>query len=87
MTDSNLRYPGTSVRALCLEPNGLSVKNGARLLGVTRQAINNHLNGKAGISPELTVQQSKVFGGEDERRLSLQLDFDLAQASRRVDSM
>ncbi|MBA4173684.1 MAG: addiction module antidote protein, HigA family [Hyphomicrobium sp.] len=87
MTDSNPPHPGIIVRARCLEPNGLSVKDGARLLGVTRQALNNLVNGKAGISPEMAVRLSRVFGGEDERWLRLQLDFDLAQARKRVDSM
>lgn len=87
MIDSNPPHPGTIVRARCLEPNALSVKDGARLLGVTRQALNNLVNGKAGISPEMAVRLSRVFGGEDERWLRLQLDFDLAQARKRVDSM
>jgi antitoxin HigA-1 len=34
-------HPGLSVRYDCLEPLGLSVAEGAKVLGVTRQAMNN----------------------------------------------
>jgi addiction module HigA family antidote len=37
--------PGLSVRADCLEPLGLSVTEAAKALGVSRQALNNLING------------------------------------------
>lgn len=75
------------MRARCLEPHGLTVADGARLLGVTRQALNNLVNGKAGISPEMAIRLSKVFGQDDESWLQLQLAFDLAQARRRANTI
>ena len=45
-------HPGRIVRHGCLEPVGLSVIAGAEVLGVTRQTLNNIINGKSGISPE-----------------------------------
>jgi hypothetical protein len=45
-------HPGLSVRRDCLEPLGLNVTEGAKALCVTRQALNNLVNGKSGISPE-----------------------------------
>ena len=68
----------------CLEPLGLSVTEGARVLGVTRQALNNLVNGQAGVSPETAVRLWKAFGGTAESWLGLQLDYDLAQVMRRV---
>lgn len=87
MVDSIPSHPGTLVRARCLEPHCLTVADGARLLGVTRQALNNVVNGKAGISPEMAIRLSKVFGGGDESWLQLQLAFDLAQARKRSDTI
>ena len=37
-------HPGRIVRDECLEPLGLSVTDGAGVLGVTRQALNNIVN-------------------------------------------
>ena len=33
-------HPGRSILSACLAPSGLSVTDGAKLLGVTRQAMN-----------------------------------------------
>jgi addiction module HigA family antidote len=75
-------HPGLSVRLDCLEPLGLSVTAAAQALGVTRQALNNVVNGKAGISPEMAIRLDKAFGGTPEAWLSLQMAFDLAQARK-----
>jgi addiction module HigA family antidote len=73
-------HPGRTVRHDCLEPLGLSVTEGAKILGVTRQALNNVVNGKAGISPEMAIRLSKAFGSTPETWLKMQLAHDLAQA-------
>ena len=53
------------------------------MLGVTRQALNNLLNGKSGISPEMAVRLAKAFGSSAETWLGIQLDYDLAQVRSR----
>ena len=73
-------HPGLSVRYDCLEPLELSVTEAAKALGVSRQALNNLVNGKAGISPEMAIRLDKAFGGTAETWLSLQTAYDLAQA-------
>jgi addiction module HigA family antidote len=83
----NPPHPGLSVRHDCLEPLGLTVTEGARVLGVTRQALNNLVNGKSGISPEMAVRLSKAFGGTPSSWLGIQLDYDLAQVMRRADGI
>ena len=82
MSMKNPPHPGLSVRHDCLEPLGLSVTDAARALGVTRQALNNLVNGKSGISPEMAIRLDKAFGGGAEIWLGLQLDYDLAQARK-----
>ncbi len=50
MRMKNPPHPGRIVRQECVEPLGLTVTQAARALGVTRQALNNLVNGKAGVS-------------------------------------
>ena len=83
MAMKNPPHPGLTVRHDCLEPLGLTVTAGAKILGVTRQALNNLVNGKSGISSEMAIRLSKAFGSRPEVWLGMQLDYDLAQARRR----
>ncbi len=53
---------------------------GAKVLGVTRQALNNVVNGKSGISPEMALGLAKAFGSTPETWLRMQLAYDLAEA-------
>ena len=85
MPMKNPPHPGETVRYDCLEPLGLTVTEGAKALGVTRQALNNLVNGKSGISPEMALRLSKAFGSSPETWLKMQLDYDLAQARRSED--
>ncbi len=85
MPMKNPPHPGRSIRSACLEPLGLSVTDGAKVLGVTRQALNNVVNGKAGVSPEMAIRLSKAFGSTAETWLRMQLAYDLA-AARKTES-
>ena len=80
-------HPGETVRCDCLDPLGLSVTEGAKVLGVSRQALNNLVNGKSGISPEMAIRLSKAFGSSPETWLRMQLDYDLAQARQQEDKI
>ena len=86
-TMKNPPNPGETVRYDCLEPLGLTVTEGAKALGVTRQALSNLVNGKSGISPEMAIRLSKAFGSSPETWLKMQLDYDLAQAMQRSDKI
>ena len=78
----NPPHPGLSVRHDCLEPLGLSVTEGANVLGVTRQAMNNLLSDKAGISAEMAIRREKAFRTGAETWLRTQAAYDLAQAKK-----
>jgi antitoxin HigA-1 len=82
MPMKNPPHPGRSIRNACLEPLGLSVTEGAKVLGVTRQALSNVINCKAGISPEMAIRLSKAFGSTPETWLRMQLAYDLAEARK-----
>jgi len=82
MKMKNPPHPGRIVRQECIEPLGLTVTKAARALGVSRQALNNLVNLKAAISPEMAIRLSKAFGSRPEVWLGLQMDYDLAQAEK-----
>ncbi len=77
-------HPGRIVRQECIEPLGLSITAAAEALGVARQTLNNLVNGRAGISPEMAIRLAKAFGGSAETWLGVQMDYDLAAAERRT---
>lgn len=77
----NPPHPGRIIREECLDPLGLTVTAAARVLGVTRQALNNLVNEKAGISPEMAVRLSKAFGSDPGTWLRMQTAYDLAQVN------
>jgi antitoxin HigA-1 len=87
MPIKNPAHPGRVIRNACLEPLGLSVTEGAKILGVTRQALNNVINGKSGISPEMAIRLSKAFGSTPETWLRMQLAYALAQARKKESSI
>ena len=82
MPMKNPAHPGRIVKSACLEPLALSVTDGAKILGVTRQTLSNVIHGKSGISPEMAIRLSKAFGSTPETWLRMQLAYDLAQARK-----
>ncbi len=82
MPMKNPPHPGRIVRQDCIEPLGLTITGAAKALGITRQALNNLVNGKAGVSPEMAVRISKAFGSSPEMWLRLQANYDLARVRR-----
>src|ERR1700761_6955067 len=80
MPMKNPPHPGLSIRNDCIEPLGLPTAAAAKILGVTRQTLNNLVNGKSGISADMAIRLDKAFGGGAETWLRLQMAYDLAQA-------
>jgi antitoxin HigA-1 len=78
MPMKNPPHPGGFVLRECIEPLGLSITNAAAALGVTRTTLSELVNAKRGISPEMAVRLSKVFGGSAEAWLVQQAQYDLA---------
>jgi antitoxin HigA-1 len=82
MPIKNSVHPGRIVKHDCLEALDLSVTAAAKVLGVTRQTLNNIVNEKTGISPEMAIRLSKAFGSTPESWLQMQVNYDLAEARR-----
>ncbi len=81
----NPPHPGEIIREFCIEALGLTVTDGAKFLGVSRKTFSALLNGKSGVSPEMALRLSKVFGRTPEGWLKLQLQYDLWQTEQKVD--
>jgi antitoxin HigA-1 len=75
-------HPGTIVRFDCIEPLNLTITRAARILGVTRQALNNLVNEKAGISAEMAIRLEQAFGGSATTWIQMQANYDLAKARK-----
>src|SRR5580692_4392744 len=82
MMMKNPPHPGGVVLRQCIEPSGLSITDAAEALGVTRNTLSELVNGKRGISPEMAVRLSQVFGGTEQGWLVQQAQYELAQVRR-----
>ncbi len=79
----NPPHPGEIIKELCLEPLGLTVKDAAEALGVSRKTLSSIINGRAGVSPEMAVRLSIAFNTSSESWLNQQLQYDLWNAEQR----
>ena len=79
MPMKNPPHPGGFVMRECIEPLGLTITGAADALGVRRTTLSDLVRGKRGISPEIAVRLSKVFGGSAQAWLTQQAQYDLAQ--------
>ena len=85
MPMKNPPHPGRIVRQDCIEPLELTVTKAAELLGVTRQTLNNLINEKAGISPEMAIRLEKLGWSTADQWIRLQAAYDLARARQHQD--
>ena len=86
MAMKNPVHPGRIVRS-AIEDLGVSVTGAANALNVSRPALSNLLNEKAGISPEMAMRLSKVIGSTPGFWMRLQMNYDLALVEQRADSI
>ncbi len=84
---ANPPHPGELVRHDCLEPLNLTVTAGARVLGVSRKTLDNLVNGRAGVSPEMAVRLAAAFGGTPQVWINLQAAFDYTQIRGRAEAI
>ncbi len=80
MVMKNPPHPGRSIKDACLDPLGLTVTEGARVLAVARHTLSRLINAQAGISPDMAIRLEKAFGSSADVWLRMQAAYDLAQA-------
>ena len=85
MAMQNPPHPGGIVKRQCLDPLGLTVTRAAAGLGITRQALSELVNGRTGVSVEMSIRLSKAFGSTPETWLKMQMAYDLWQARDRAE--
>ncbi|MCL1861928.1 MAG: HigA family addiction module antitoxin [Proteobacteria bacterium] len=78
----NPPHPGGLLREDVLVPLGLSVKEAAERLGISRVALSRVLNGHAAISPNLAIRLEMAGISTARAWLSMQANYDLAQAMK-----
>lgn len=89
MSDSQFQsqnppHPGSFVKGEIIDPLGLSVKQAAEILGITRQALSTFLNAQSDLSPEMAIRLDKAFGVSMETLMRMQNAFDIAKAKQRA---
>lgn len=77
-------HPGRILKNLYIEPLGLNLTFAARNLGVTRKTLSLILNEHQGISAEMALRLAKAFKTTPESWMNLQYNFDLWEASQKV---
>jgi addiction module HigA family antidote len=80
-------HPGEFIRAEILEPLKLSVTAGAQVLGVSRVALSNLLNGQADLSGDMALRIEKAFGVRMETLMRMQSSYDIVQTRQRAKSI
>ncbi len=75
----NPPHPGELLREDVLAPLGLSVKEVAARLGMSRVALSRVLNGHAAISPDLAVRLELAGVSTARAWLAMQANYDLAR--------
>lgn len=82
----NPPHPGETLREDVLPAMGLTVTDAAAQLGVTRAALSRVLNGRAAVSPEMSLRLEGWLGVENGGRadlwISQQAAYDLWQARK-----
>lgn len=79
----NPPHPGEFIRTEIIEPNGLSVKVAAEVLGVSRPTLSNLLNGHADLSGDMALRIEKAFGVKMDTLMRMQSSYDIARTRKR----
>ncbi len=80
----NPPHPGIILGEDCIKPLGLTIKEAAFKLGITRQNLSDIVNGKTAISPTMALKIAKAFNSDPEFWLNMQLKYDLWQAMQKT---
>ena len=81
MKMKNPPHPGELVADNLVEL-GVTIKDAAEALGVTRQQLHKVISGRSGITPEMAVRLEKAIGSTADTWLRMQIDYDLARINR-----
>lgn len=77
-------HPGEILREEVIAANQLSITETAKLLGISRQSLNNIVHQKSDITPEMAFRIAKVFGGTADIWANLQTKYNLHLAAEKT---
>ena len=77
-------HPGEMLLEDFMPDYGLTVAGLAEAVGVSRQSVNELLRGRRGVSPEMALRLSRLFGNSPEFWLNAQRALDLWDASHAI---
>ncbi len=79
---SHNTHPGEYLFEDIIKPNGLTIVEAAKLLGVSRPNLSNVVHGRSAVSPIMAIRISTVFGGNASLWMNLQSAYDLREAEK-----
>ncbi len=80
----NPSHPGEIIRDQILSELGISVERAASMLKVQPEELQNILDAKAKVEPDMAVRLEKCFGQPAELWLRLQAAYDLHRARQKM---
>ena len=78
-------HPGEILRETVIPALGMTIKDVAAHLGVSRVALSELMNEKRGVSVEMAQRLGKAFGNGARFWLALQMQYDLWHAERKTE--
>lgn len=81
----NPPHPGEIIKSLWLDECNISVRTLAKYLDVSPSTIARIINGKADITPEMSIRLSKVLGRTPESWLAMQDNYSLWKIEQQHD--
>lgn len=77
-------HPGELLREEIINAYELKIGETAKLLGISRQMLNNIIHEKSDITPDMAYRIAQVFGGKAEIWANLQTKYNLHLAAERA---
>jgi addiction module HigA family antidote len=68
-------------------PEGMTITEAAKRLGVSRQSLDALVNERRSVSPEMAKRLELTFGGTARTLLNMQTHYDLAKVEERVSEL
>ncbi|MEI8390541.1 MAG: HigA family addiction module antitoxin [bacterium] len=78
----NPAHPGEILREDCIKPLGLTIKEAALKLGITRQNLSDIVHCKTAVSPAMAIKLAKAFNTSPDVWLGMQMQYDLWKAKQ-----
>lgn len=77
-------HPGEILREEIIKANGLNIGQSPKMLGISRQMLNNIIHTKSDITPDMAFRIAQVFGGTADIWANMQTKYNLHLAAERA---